>query len=42
VAAQELAPEALAGIRFYEPDGAESELAGRLQRIRRERGRETG
>ncbi len=42
VAAQELAPEALEGVRFYEPDEAESELARRLQRIRSERGRETG
>jgi putative ATPase len=37
---QELAPERLAGERFYEPDEAEAELAERLQRIRRARGRE--
>jgi len=39
---QELAPEAVAGLRFYEPDEAEAELAERLRRIRQERGRETG
>jgi putative ATPase len=37
---QELAPEGVAGERFYEPDEAEGELAERLQRIRRARGRE--
>ena len=39
---QELAPEQIAGIRFYEPDAAESELAERLGRIRSGRGREGG
>jgi putative ATPase len=38
VGPQELAPEALAGARFYEPDDAEAELAKRLERIRKERG----
>jgi putative ATPase len=38
VSAQELAPESVAGERFYEPDEAEAELAERLQRIRRARG----
>jgi len=42
LAPQELAPESVAGIRFYEPDAAESELAERLARIRRGRGREGG
>jgi putative ATPase len=42
LAAQELAPEAVAGIRFYQPDAAESELAERLARIRSGRGRERG
>jgi putative ATPase len=42
LAPQELAPESVAGIRFYEPDAAESELAERLSRIRRGRGREGG
>jgi putative ATPase len=37
---QELAPEGVAGERFYSPDEAEAALAERLQRIRRERGRE--
>jgi len=40
VSPQELAPEAVAGVRFYEPDEAESLLAERLERIRRDRGRE--
>ena len=40
VGSQELAPEGVAGARFYEPDDAEAELAQRLERIRRERGRE--
>ena len=35
---QELAPERVAGARFYAPDEAEQELAQRLARIRRERG----
>ena len=38
LSAQELAPEGVAGERFYEPDEAEQELAQRLERIRRERG----
>jgi putative ATPase len=38
--AQELAPELLAGTRFYTPDDAEAVLAERLQQIRRARGRE--
>jgi putative ATPase len=42
LAAQELAPESLAGVRFYAPDAAESELAERLARIRLDRGREGG
>jgi putative ATPase len=40
--AQELAPEGVAGERFYTPDEAEAALAERLQRIRSERGRERG
>jgi putative ATPase len=36
---QELAPEGVVGERFYRPDEAEAALAGRLARIRRERGR---
>jgi len=36
---QELAPETVAGVRFYTPDGAEAELARRMERIRRDRGR---
>jgi putative ATPase len=40
VGPQELAPEGVAGARFYAPDEAEAELAERLARIRRERGRE--
>jgi putative ATPase len=39
---QELAPEGIAGLRFYEPDEAEAELAERLGRIRSARGREQG
>ncbi len=39
---QELAPEAVAGLRFYEPDEAEAELAARLREIRSGRGRERG
>ncbi|HEX3693266.1 MAG TPA: replication-associated recombination protein A [Solirubrobacteraceae bacterium] len=41
VAEQELAPEVAVGERFYRPDEAEAELAERLQRIRRARGRGT-
>ena len=37
---QELTPEGMAGVRFYAPDEAESELAERLARIRRGRGLE--
>jgi putative ATPase len=37
---QELAPEGVAGERFYEPDEAEGELAERLRRIRGARGGE--
>jgi len=40
VGGQELAPDEAIGERFYEPDEAEAELAARLARIRRERGRE--
>jgi putative ATPase len=40
LAAQELAPEGVVGERFYEPDEAEAQLAERLARIRRGRGRE--
>jgi putative ATPase len=39
LAGQELLPEEAVGARFYEPDDAEAELAGRLQEIRRLRGR---
>ena len=39
LATQELLPEGVSGERFYEPDEAEAELARRLERIRRERGR---
>ena len=42
VGPQELAPEGVAGVRFYAPDEAEAELAARLERIRSERGREGG
>jgi putative ATPase len=35
---QELAPEGVEGVRFYEPDEAERELARRLAEIRRARG----
>jgi putative ATPase len=40
VGEQELLPEGVVGERFYAPDEAEAELAQRLQRIRRARGRE--
>ena len=39
VSPQEVAPDALAGARFYEPDEMEAELRARLQDIRRRRGR---
>jgi putative ATPase len=39
---QELAPEGVAGARFYAPDEAEAELAERLRAIRRARGVEPG
>jgi putative ATPase len=38
LSAHELAPEGVAGERFYHPDEAEQELAERLERIRRKRG----
>jgi putative ATPase len=37
LSSQQLAPDGVAGERFYEPDEAEAELAARLERIRRER-----
>ncbi len=40
VHSQELAPQPLAGVRFYAPDEAEAELARRLAEVRRARGRE--
>jgi putative ATPase len=40
VSSQELAPESVAGVRFYTPDEAEAALAQRLTEIRRLRGRE--
>jgi putative ATPase len=42
VSSQELLPEAVAGTRFYAPDGAEKELGERLARIRRARGQGDG
>jgi len=42
VGPQELAPAGVVGERFYRPDEAEAALAERLQRIRRERGRDGG
>ena len=39
VSPQELLPEEVAGARFYKPDEAESELAKRLEAIRKARGR---
>jgi putative ATPase len=39
VSSQELAPEHVSGVRFYDPDDAESQLAQRLQDVRRARGR---
>jgi len=40
VGPQELAPESVAGARFYRPDDAEALLAARLAEVRRARGRE--
>ncbi len=40
LADQELAPDSVAGARFYEPDEAERALAERLARIRTARGRQ--
>jgi putative ATPase len=40
LSSQELAPEGVAGARFYTPDEAEGALAERLAAIRRSRGRE--
>jgi putative ATPase len=40
VSPQELAPEGVAGERFYTPDEAEAQLARRLEEIRRARGRD--
>ncbi len=40
VGPQELAPEGVAGERFYGPGEAEAELAARLEQIRRARGRQ--
>jgi putative ATPase len=39
VGPQEVAPDELVGVRFYEPDEQEAELRDRLQRIREARGR---
>jgi len=39
VSKQEVAPDEVAGARFYEPDEMEAELLARLQDIRRRRGR---
>ncbi len=36
---QEVAPDEVAGVRFYEPDEMEAELRARLEEIRRARGR---
>jgi putative ATPase len=36
---QELMPEGLEGVRFYDPDDAEAALAAALERVRAERGR---
>jgi putative ATPase len=41
VAAQDVMPPALAGVRFYAPDDAEASFARRLTEIRRARGQET-
>jgi putative ATPase len=40
LSSQELLPEGVQGSRFYEPDEVEAQLAERLERIRRERGRQ--
>ena len=40
VSPQELLPDEVAGVRFYEPDEAEAEPARRLEEIRRARGRD--
>jgi putative ATPase len=40
--AQQLAPAGVEGVRFYEPDDAEAELARRLDAVRVARGRATG
>jgi len=40
VSPQELLPDEVAGTRFYEPTATERELAERLERIRRARGRD--
>jgi putative ATPase len=40
IASQELAPDGVAGTRFYTPDDAESEQSARLDAIRRARGRD--
>jgi putative ATPase len=42
LSAQELAPEGVAGERFYDPDEAEAQLAARLAEIRRARRPEQG
>jgi putative ATPase len=39
VSPQELAPEGVVGERFFEPGEAEAQLAGRLEQVRRMRGR---
>ncbi len=39
LSAQEVAPDEVAGVRFYEPDEAEADLRERLAAIRRGRGR---
>jgi putative ATPase len=39
VSPQELLPDGVVGARFYEPDEAEAQLAGRLEQIREMRGR---
>jgi putative ATPase len=42
VSPQELLPDGVAGTRFYDPGEAETELAARLERVRRARGRASG
>ncbi len=39
VGPQEVAPDEVAGVRFYEPDDQEADLRARLERIREARGR---